>query len=40
MKKLKTISDKLNQLARINSYLTKEQYFVQLNKIISEYDKK
>ena len=38
--KTKTTTQKLNQLSRISSYLTKEQYHTQLDKIINEWEKK
>ena len=38
MRKQKTTTDKLNQLTRISSYLTKEQYHTQLDKIINEWE--
>tara|TARA_R100001015_G_C4522149_1_gene90857 strand:+ start:121 stop:297 length:177 start_codon:yes stop_codon:yes gene_type:complete len=40
MIKQKTTTDKLNQLTRISSYLTKEQYHTQLDKIINEWESK
>jgi hypothetical protein len=36
----KTTTQKLNQLSRISSYLTKEQYHTQLDKIITEWESK
>ena len=38
MRKQKTTTDKLNQLTRIYTYLTKEQYNTQLDKIINEWE--
>ena len=38
MKTQKSTTDKLNQLARVSSYLTKEQYHTQLDKIINDWE--
>ena len=40
MRKQKSTTDKLNQLSRISSYLNKEQYFSQLDKIINDWENK
>lgn len=36
MRRHKSTTDKLNQLRRVGSYLTKEQYFTQFYKIMNE----
>jgi len=38
--KAKTTTQKLNQLYRISSYLTKQQYHTQLDKIINDWENK